>query len=199
MRIESHTEPPAWFRYRADEHRLVKTAMVKTAPADMRDVEVVRDACVSKDGARVPMSILRRTGMKLDGTNPTLLTGYGGFGVSRKPRLRNWYRAWLDAGRARRSGEPSRRRRDGRVVAHRRQASPEAERVRRLLRVRADPSWLSNYTAPGQAAIWGRQQNGGSLDGRSARPAPEAYRAVVAGVGTYDMLRTEPHRTAPST
>ena len=98
VRIESYTEPPAWYRYRASEHRLIKTAMAKAAPADMSDIEVVRESCTSKDGTKVPMSILRKRGTKLDASNPTLLTGYGGFDVSIKPRLRPWYRAWLEQG-----------------------------------------------------------------------------------------------------
>lgn len=189
VRIESYTEAPAWFRYRADEHRLVKTAMVKAAPADMRDVEVVRDTCVSQDGTKVPMSILRRTGTKLDGTNPTLLTGYGGFGVSRKPRLRNWYRAWLDAGgvlaeaNLRGGGEMGESWHTAGKLLQKQNVFDDFHACAKTLVARS-------YTTPDKLAIWGRS-NGGLLMGAALVQHPEAYRAVVAGVGIYDMLRTE--------
>ncbi|AKV03127.1 Prolyl endopeptidase [Labilithrix luteola] len=189
VRIESYTEPPAWFRYRADEHRLVKTAMAKAAPADMRDVEVVRESCVSKDGTKVPMSILRRTGTKLDGTNPTLVTGYGGFGLSRKPRLRNWYRAWLDAGgvmveaNLRGGGEMGEAWHSAGKLLAKQNVFDDFYACAKTLVAR-------NYTTPDKLAIWGRS-NGGLLMGAALVQHPEAYRAVVSGVGIYDMLRTE--------
>ena len=52
----------------------------------------------SKDGTRVPMFVTRRKDAKLDGTNPTLLYGYGGFDVSLTPSLQRGHRAWLEQG-----------------------------------------------------------------------------------------------------
>lgn len=46
---------------------------------------VVREQAVSRAGTRVPISIVRRRGLPLDGSHPALLTGYGGFGVSLTP------------------------------------------------------------------------------------------------------------------
>ena len=46
---------------------------------------MVRSFAISKDGTRVPLNIIRRKGARLDGTNPVLLTGYGGYGISLKP------------------------------------------------------------------------------------------------------------------
>ena len=52
----------------------------------------------SKDGTKVPLNIIRRKGTKLDGTNPVLLTGYGGYGLSMTPGFSTRRRLWLDAG-----------------------------------------------------------------------------------------------------
>ena len=64
----------------------------------MDDVEVVRETCTSTDGTKVPLNILRKRGIALDGTHPTLLYGYGGYGVSLTPTLQPLTRLWLDQG-----------------------------------------------------------------------------------------------------
>jgi prolyl oligopeptidase len=191
LRIESYVEPPAWYRYRASEHRLVKTAMAKAPPADMSDIEVVRESCTSKDGTKVPMSILRKKGTKLDSSNPTLLTGYGGFGVSRKPRLRPWYRAWLEQGgvfaeaNLRGGGELGATWHDsGKLVKKQNVFDDFAACAKSLVDL--------GYTKSSRLAVTGRS-NGGLLMGAELVQHPEMFRAVVSGVGIYDMLRVELH------
>lgn len=191
IRLESYLDAPAWYRYRASEHRLVKTAMAKAAPADMSDVEVARETCTSKDGTKVPMSVLRKKGIKLDGSSPALLTGYGGFGVSRKPRLRPWYRVWLERGgvfaeaNLRGGGEMG-------AVWH------DAGKLTRKQNVFDDFAACAQalvdlgYTKPAQLAANGRS-NGGLLMGAEIVQHPQLFRAVVSGVGIYDMLRVELH------
>ena len=191
VRIESYTEPPAWYRYRASEHRLIKTAMAKAAPADMSDIEVLRESCTSKDGTKVPMSILRKRGTKLDGTNPTLLTGYGGFGVSIKPRLRPWYRAWLEQGgvfaqaNLRGGGEMGATWHDAGKLTKKQNVFDDFAACARSL-------FELGYTKPDRLGITGRS-NGGLLMGAEIVQHPEMFRAVVSGVGIYDMLRVELH------
>jgi prolyl oligopeptidase len=191
VRIESYTEPPAWYRYRASEHRLIKTAMAKAAPADMSDIEVLRETCTSKDGTKVPMSILRKRGTKLDSSNPTLLTGYGGFGVSIKPRLRPWYRAWLEQGgvfaqaNLRGGGEMGATWHDAGKLANKQNVFDDFAACAKTL-------FELGYTKPERLGITGRS-NGGLLMGAEIVQHPELFRAVVSGVGIYDMLRVELH------
>lgn len=191
VRIESYVEPPAWYRYRASEHRLVKTAMAKAAPADMSDIEVVRETCTSKDGTKVPMSILRKKGTKLDGSNPALLTGYGGFGISRKPRLRPWYRAWLEQGgvfadaNLRGGGEMGASWHDSGKLTKKQNVFDDFAAC-------AEALVGAGYTKPSQLAVTGRS-NGGLLMGAEIVQHPSMFRAVVSGVGIYDMLRSELH------
>jgi prolyl oligopeptidase len=191
VRIESYTEPPAWYRYRASEHRFVKTAMAKTAPADMSDIEVVRESCTSKDGTKVPISILRKRGTKLDSSNATLLTGYGGFGLSIKPRLRPWYRAWLEQGgvfaqaNLRGGGEMGATWHDSGKLAKKQNVFDDFAACAKTL-------FDLGYTKPERLGIIGRS-NGGLLMGAEIVQHPEMFRAVVSGVGIYDMLRVELH------
>jgi prolyl oligopeptidase len=175
--------------YRASEHRLVPTALVKKAAYDMSDVEVVRETCVSKDGTKVPMSVLKKRGAKLDGTMPAYLTGYGGFGVTLKPRMRAAYRVWLDSGgvvaeaNLRGGGERGEAwHRAGNLTKKQNVFDDFAACARSLVEL--------GYTKPERLAISGRS-NGGLLMGASVVQHPELYRAVAAAVGIYDMLRTE--------
>src|SRR5262249_13477102 len=88
--VESYTPPPAW--YRASGMRelatVTKTALAQTTHADFTNVAVTRDTCTSKDGTKVPMTILAPRSARKDGTAPALLTGYGGFGIVLSPAFR---------------------------------------------------------------------------------------------------------------
>ena len=98
FRDQSYTEPPAWFEVGADQIEPKKTALVSTSPVSFSDIEVTREFATSKDGTRVPLNIMHRKGMKLDGNNPTLLYGYGGYGISMSPTFDFTRRLWFDRG-----------------------------------------------------------------------------------------------------
>src|SRR5207237_3922241 len=57
-----------------------------------------REMATSRDGTNVPVNILMKKGTKLDGSNPVLLYGYGGYGVNLRPFFSLSYRVWLDHG-----------------------------------------------------------------------------------------------------
>jgi prolyl oligopeptidase len=95
---ESFVDPPPWFRFDPASGKSRRTALATKSPVDFSDTEVVREFATSKDGTRIPLNILRRKGTRLDGRNPTLLTGYGGFGVSLTPSFDDTVRLWLDHG-----------------------------------------------------------------------------------------------------
>lgn len=189
VRIESFTEPAAWFRYRASEHRFQKTSLARKAPADMSDVEVTRETCTSKDGTKVPMTVLSKKGTKRDGAAPALLTGYGGFGAPRKPRMRTMHRVWLDWGGV--VAETNLR--GGSELG---ETWHEAGKLTKKQNVFDDFAacaatlFTSGYTRPERLAITGRS-NGGLLMGAALVQHPEMFRAVVASVGIYDMLKVE--------
>jgi prolyl oligopeptidase len=189
LRVESHREPPAFFKYKAAEHRLVKTALAKKVSFDTSDIEVTRETCFSKDGTKVPMTILETKGRPRDGTTPALLTGYGGFGVSVKPRLKPMFRAWLDRGgivaeaNLRGGGELGEEwHRAGNLARKQNVFDDFAACAQRLFDLK--------ITSAEHLAIHGRS-NGGLLMGAVLVQHPEMFRAVVSAVGLYDMLRTE--------
>ncbi len=188
-RTQSYTTTPGWFRYVARTRRSEPTALVQPMAFSMDDVEVVRETCTSTDGTAVPLNILRKRGIALDGSHPTLLYGYGGYSISLTPSLKPLNRMWIDQGGVYAEANL----RGGNELG---EAWHEAGRLASKQHVFDDfyacakALVAGGYTAPERLAIEGRS-NGGLLMGAALVQHPEMYRAVVSGVGIYDMLRTE--------
>ena len=120
--------PPSIYRLdvATGESRLIRRAEAKFDP---QRYEVERVFYPSKDGTRVPMFIAHRKGLKLDGNNPTLLYGYGGFNIAVPPMFAI-SRAPVDGnGRGLRPGEHSRRLRIRRGLAPGGHEAQKAERL----------------------------------------------------------------------
>jgi prolyl oligopeptidase len=189
LNIVTYTEPAAWYRYRPGEKSLIKTALRGTSPASFDDIEVKRVFATSKDGTKVPMTVMYRRGTKLDGNNPALLYGYGGYGISQSPSFNPARRIWFDHGGVY-------------AIANIRggseygdawhQAAMRTGRQRAYDDFYACAKYLidEHYTNPDRLAIEGGS-NGGLLMGVELTQHPELFRAVVSHVGIYDMLRSE--------
>src|SRR6266566_1785715 len=98
FRDVSYTEPAAWLHCAQGNIEPVKTALRSTSPVSFADIEVTREFATSKDGTKIPLNIIFRKGMKQDGQNPTLLYGYGGYGISVAPNFDFTRRLWFDQG-----------------------------------------------------------------------------------------------------
>src|SRR4030095_6038164 len=98
FRDVSYTEPAAWFHCLTGKTQPTKTALWNTSPVSFADIEVMREFATSKDGTKIPLNIIFRKGIKRDGQNPTLLYGYGGYGVSMSPNFDFTRRLWFDHG-----------------------------------------------------------------------------------------------------
>jgi prolyl oligopeptidase len=189
FRSESYLEAPAWFHWDAKQSRVAKTALAQTPSAHFDDSEVVRETCRSKDGTEVPLNVLRRKGTRLDGSTPVLLYGYGGYGVSESPRFVPMLRLWLDQGgvyaaaNLRGGGEFG-------ETWHRGGNLTNKQHVFDDFLACANHVIEAGYTRPERLAILGGS-NGGLLMGAALTQAPQLFRAVVARVGIFDMLRVE--------
>ena len=165
------------------------TALRRTTKIDFADAEVVRDTCTSKDGTKVPMTIVRKKGAKLDGNAPALLTGYGGYGIARAAVVPRREPPLARSRRSVRRRQPARRRRVWRGLARRRQLTNK-QNVFDDLYACARSARGERITRPERLAIEGGS-NGGLLMGAELTQHPDAFRAVVSHVGIYDMLRVE--------
>ncbi|MGA2247252.1 MAG: prolyl oligopeptidase family serine peptidase [Verrucomicrobiota bacterium] len=140
-----------------------------------------------KDGTRISMYLVYRKGLKLDGTNPTLLYGYGGFGIPMLPRFDPARLVWLERGGVF-------------AIANIRGGGEYGEDWHRQgMRVHkqtvfddfiAAAEWLiaQRYTSTPKLAIEGGS-NGGLLVGACLTQRPDLFGAVLAYVGVMDMLR----------
>ena len=188
--VSTYLEPSAWYRFDTASDKSVRTALFRTSPLHFDDTEVVREFAVSKDGTRVPLNVIRRRGTRLDGTNPTLLEGYGGYGISMQPYfLGAFTRAWLDQGgvyaiaNLRGGAEYGEEwHQEGRLTRKQNVFDDFITCAQHLIEAK--------YTSPTHLAIIGGS-NGGLLMGAAFTQRPDLFRAVVSYVGIYDMLRVE--------
>jgi prolyl oligopeptidase len=94
----SWTKAPTIFAYDAAQRRVVDTKLQPPSPVDFSSIESVEVKAKSHDGVMIPLSIIYKRGLKRDGSNPTLLDGYGAYGISRDPAFSPVSLAWLERG-----------------------------------------------------------------------------------------------------
>lgn len=156
-------------------------------PVDPSLVEVKQVFYESLDGTRVPMFLVYKKGLELDGDNPVILSGYGGFNISRTPRFRATNFPWFESGgvyavaNLRGGGEYG-------EAWHRAGMLEKKQNVFDDFIAAAE--WLieNRYTEPSRLAILGGS-NGGLLTGAALVQRPELFGAVVSAVPLLDMLR----------
>ncbi len=189
FRDVSYTEPAAWFHCLPGKTEPVKTALVNASPVSFTDIEVTRESATSKDGTKIPLNIVRKKGTKPDGNNPTLLYGYGGYGISMQPNFDFTKRLWFDRGgvyivaNIRGGGEFG-------EEWHKAGNLTKKQNVFDDFAAAAEYLIKEKWTCPEKLAIQGGS-NGGLLMGAMIAQHPELMRAVVSSVGIYDMLRVE--------
>lgn len=186
---ESFITPAAWFAYTPATGKAAKTALAQTSPADYSDCEVVRETTTSKDGTKVPVSIIRKKGTKLDGTNPTVVWGYGGYGVNETPGFSPRRRVFIEQGgvfaiaNIRGGGEFGEEWHLAGNLLNKQNVFDDFYGAAKYMIDKG-------YTKKDKLAIMGGS-NGGLLMGATLTQHPDLCKAVVSSVGIYDMLRVE--------
>ncbi|OWQ93630.1 S9 family peptidase [Roseateles aquatilis] len=174
--------------YRLDA-RSGKTELFKRAQTafDADQYESKRVFVTSKDGTKFPIFIAHRKGLKLDGTNPTLLYGYGGFNVPMTPGYGVTAATWMKMGGVyvlavlRGGGEYG-------SAWHEAGTKLKKQNVFDDFIAAGEYLVASKYTQPAKLAINGGS-NGGLLIGAVVNQRPELFGAAVPQVGVMDMLR----------
>ena len=142
---------------------------------------------ISKDGTKVPISIMYKKGVELNGKNPTILYGYGGFNVSLKPSFSVSNAVWLEQGgiyvvaNLRGGGEYGKKWHDAGIKMKKQNVFDDFIAAAEFL--------IENkYTSSDHLAISGRS-NGGLLVGACMTQRPDLFKVALPGVGVLDMLR----------
>jgi prolyl oligopeptidase len=185
--FSSFNYPSTIFRYdiAAAQSTLFRESAIRGFQA--QDYETAQVFYRSKDGTKVPMFLVFKRGLKLDGRNPTLLYGYGGFNVTVPPEFNPLRLALLEQGFVYASANL---RGGGEYGEKWHQAGMKQEKQNVFDDFIAAAEWLiaNNYTSPSRLAISGGS-NGGLLVGAAINQRPDLFRAAVPQVGVMDMLR----------
>src|SRR6185503_12596531 len=157
------------------------------ADLDLSRLEVKQVTYPSKDGTKVSMFIAARKGAGLDGSNPTLLYGYGGFNVSQTPSFSRSLVLWLERGGVYAEANL----RGGGEYGEDWHRAGMLDRKQNVFDdYLAAAQWLidKKYTTSERLAIYGGS-NGGLLVGAAMTQKPELFKAVVCAVPLLDMVR----------
>lgn len=151
------------------------------------DYETRQVFYASADGTQIPMFIIHKKGVELNGQNPTLLYGYGGFNVSLTPAFSVSNLVWMEMGGV--YAVPNLRG-GGEYGEEWHQAGIKLNKQNGFDDFIAAAEWLmdNRYTAPDKLAIMGGS-NGGLLVGACMTQRPDLFAAALPAVGVMDMLR----------
>ena len=182
------TVPERWVSYNAASGQ-VKTVFELAPVGDYSSIVATRSEAVSRDGARVPVTILHHKSVTPNGQRPTILYAYGGFGVLQQPNFLGTTLAWLERGgvyavaNIRGGGEFGEPWHQGGMRHNKQNCFDDFYAAAQLLHE-------SGWTRPERLGIMGGS-NGGLLVAASLVQHPQAFRAVVGLVGVYDSLAHE--------
>ena len=156
-------------------------------PVDFDAFETRQVFVTSKDGTRVPLFLTHRKGMELDGSNPTLLYGYGGFDISLTPTYSTSRMVWMEMGGV---FAVANLRGGGEYGEEWHLAGARLNKQNVFDDFIAAAEWLieSGVTSAAKLAIEGGS-NGGLLVGAAMTQRPELFGAALPAVGVLDMLR----------
>ena len=185
--FNSFNFPPSVYRYDIASRKstLFRAPVIPGfRPADYVTTQVFYP---SKDGTRVPMFLTHKKGVKLDGNNPTLLYGYGGFNITTSPSFSALRLALLEQGVVYASANL---RGGGEYGEKWHEAGMKLKKQNVFDDFIAAGEYLvaKKYTSPGKLAIHG-VSNGGLLVGAVANQRPDLFKVVVQQAGVMDMLR----------
>jgi len=189
VRLEGWVESPRMFALDAKTGQLSDTGLLPPSKVDFSAYEAKRIMVKSHDGVEVPMSLLAAKGMKLDGSHPTIVSGYGAYGIVQEARFTPNRLAWLE--------------KDGvMAICHVRGGGEFGEEWHRAGYIQtkantakdlvacADYLVQQGYTSPARLAGTGGSAGGITIGG-AITARPELFAAAQSAVGVSDMLRME--------
>lgn len=180
------TAPTTIFRYEVESGASTVYRKPKL-DFDGSQLEVKQVFYPSKDGTKVPMFIIHKKGLKLDGGNPCLLYGYGGFDISLTPGFSVSTAVWLEMGGV---YAMANLRGGGEYGSEWHEAGIKERKQNSFDDFIAAAEWLikEGYTKPAKLGIQGGS-NGGLLVGACLIQRPDLFGAAMPAVGVMDMLR----------
>lgn len=195
--LRGWVEPSRVFAYDATTDQSRDSGLIPPTHLDLSQVEAKEVFAIGQDGTRIPLSIVFHKGLKLDGTHPTMLTGYGSYGLSFDP---SWLRAALSLAWIERGGVVA--------IAHVRGGGEYGETWHRAGQKStklntifdfitcADYLVTQRYTSPNKLAAWSASA-GGITVGGALTWRPDLFGVIIDEVGISDTLRIETTPNGP--
>lgn len=193
--LTSWTRSPLWYRFDPATNALADTRIDRPSPVDYSGIVAEEVMVPARDGTPIPLSIIRRRDLKLDGTNPTLLYAYGSYGISSPPGFSASRMAWLERGGIL-------------AVAHVRGggeygeewhlAGKDAKKVNTVTDFIDCAQWMvdKKYTSPAKLGARGGSAGGITMGG-AITEAPRLFAAVLDEIPVSDQLRIETTPNGP--
>lgn len=196
IRAASWTRSPVYLHYDPKTKKIADTKVVPPSPVDFSTIESEEVRAKASDGTMVPLSIVHKRGLPLDGTHPALLHGYGSYGITYDPAFDAASLAWLERGgvvavaHVRGGGEYGDDWHNG---------GRKATKMNTILDFIACAQYLVDhkYTSPQHLAGEGTSAGGITIGG-AITERPDLFAAALDNVGMSDDLRAELQINGPA-
>jgi prolyl oligopeptidase len=196
LELTSWTKSPLWYSLDAKTDKLTDTALVPPSPVDYSQIESEEVKAKSADGTMVPLSIIHKRGLVLDGSHPTWLTGYGAYGINYDPYFDPTILAFLERGGIH-------------AIAHVRgggeygedwhQAGQKLTKQHTIDDFLAGGEYLIEHKYTSAAHLAGEGTSAGGITiGGAITQRPELFGAALIRVGDSDSLRSETMASGPA-
>jgi prolyl oligopeptidase len=196
MELVSWTKSPLWYSLDAKTDKLTDTALVPPSPVDYSQIESEEVKAKSADGTMVPLSIIHKRGLVLDGSHPTWLTGYGAYGINYDPYFDPTILVFLERGGIH-------------AIAHVRGGGEYGEDWHLAGQKLTKQHTIDDFIAGGEYLIEHKYTSaahlagegtsaGGITIGGAITQRPEMFGAALIRVGDSDSLRSETMASGPA-
>jgi prolyl oligopeptidase len=196
MELVSWTKSPLWYSLDAKTDKLTDTALVPPSPVDYSQIESEEVKAKSADGTMVPLSIIHKRGLVLDGSHPTWLTGYGAYGINYDPYFDPTILVFLERGGVH-------------AIAHVRGGGEYGEDWHLAGQKLTKQHTIDDFIAGGEYLIEHKYTSaahlagegtsaGGITIGGAITQRPEMFGAALIRVGDSDSLRSETMASGPA-
>jgi prolyl oligopeptidase len=196
LELTSWTKSPLWYALDSQTGKLTDTALVPPSPVDFSQIESEEVKCKSADGTTVPLSIIHKRGMALDGSHPTWLSGYGAYGITYDPSFQPTWLAFLEKGGIY-------------AVAHVRgggeygedwhQGGQKLTKQHTIDDFLAGAEYLVEHKYTSAAHLAGEGTSAGGITiGGAITQRPDLFGAALIRVGDSDSLRSETMASGPA-
>ena len=196
LELTSWTKSPLWYALDANTSNLTDTHLVPPSPVDYSQVESQEVKAKSADGTMVPLSIVYKRGMALDGSHPTWLEGYGAYGITLDPEFRPTLLAFFERGgvfavaHVRGGGEYGE---DWHLAG---QKLTKQHTIDDML---AGAEYLIEHKYTSAAHLAGEGTSAGGITiGGAITQRPDLFGAALIRVGDSDSLRSELMASGPA-